>query len=142
MNELQKEFQYWYPVDIRISGKDLVGNHLVMCLYDYAFVFDKSKWPQSYQINGHLLLNGQKMSKSKGTFLTLETVLKKYGADATRIALAEAGSLSDDGNFTEINAESAILKLYVEKEWCLAMIKELSQNKEKMNNEFNFWDNV
>src|SRR5690606_6515412 len=32
LNELKKEFNYWYPVDLRVSSKDLIKNHLTMCL--------------------------------------------------------------------------------------------------------------
>lgn len=33
---LRKEFNYWYPLDLRVSGKDLVRNHLTMSLYNHA----------------------------------------------------------------------------------------------------------
>jgi leucyl-tRNA synthetase len=45
--------------------------------------------PKSIRVNGHLLLNGEKMSKSTGNFLTLEQAISKLGADATRITIAE-----------------------------------------------------
>ncbi len=33
LDAMRREFSYWYPVDVRISGKDLVNNHLVFFLY-------------------------------------------------------------------------------------------------------------
>jgi len=39
------------------------------------------------------------MSKSLGNFLTVSDCIKLYGADATRIALADAGDTLDDANF-------------------------------------------
>jgi len=51
------------------------------------------------------------MSKSLGNFYTVSDICKLYGADATRIALAEAGDTLDDANFVLANAENAILKL-------------------------------
>jgi leucyl-tRNA synthetase len=37
------------------------------------------------------MLNGEKMSKSTGTFLTLNEAISKFGADSVRIMLADAG---------------------------------------------------
>ena len=33
LDAMRREFSYWYPVDVRISGKDLVNNHLIFFLY-------------------------------------------------------------------------------------------------------------
>lgn len=58
---LLKEFKYWYPMDLRSSGKDLINNHLTMCIYVHAALFPEAQWPQGMRANGHLLLNGKKM---------------------------------------------------------------------------------
>jgi leucyl-tRNA synthetase len=57
------------------------------------------------------------MSKSTGNFLTIRGSLERYGADATRFALADAGDSLEDANFLEKTADDAILKLYSEREW-------------------------
>ena len=57
------------------------------------------------------------MSKSTGNFMTLRDCISKFGVDATRIALADAGDSLDDANFDEIVANAAILKLFVLEEW-------------------------
>ena len=36
---LRREFEYWYPMDLRCSGKDLIGNHLTMALYNHAAIW-------------------------------------------------------------------------------------------------------
>ena len=64
------------------------------------------------------MLNGEKMSKSTGNSMTLREGVEKFGADATRIALADAGDGMDDANFEENNADSAVLRLFTEREWC------------------------
>ncbi len=71
LQQLRKEFEYWYPVDIRVSGKDLITNHLVFFLYNHIAFWPETKCPQSIRGNGHILINGEKMSKSTGNFLTL-----------------------------------------------------------------------
>jgi leucyl-tRNA synthetase len=40
LNILKKEFNFWYPVDLRVSGKDLVPNHLTYFLYNHVAI-----WP-------------------------------------------------------------------------------------------------
>lgn len=143
MDIYRKNFEYWYPIDLRVSGKDLISTHLTMCLYNHKFIWDDhTKLPRSFTVNGHLLLNGEKMSKSKGNFMTLFDAVSKYGADATRMALADSGTTLDDANFTCENAENAILKLTIEKEWCLQMIDQISNSNLNAIYTNNFWDNV
>lgn len=104
-------------MDIRSSGKDLIGNHLSMSIYVHTALFPESMWPLSMRANGHLLLNGKKMSKSTGNSLTLRDGIKKFGADATRLALADAGDGIEDANFDETVANSQILRVFTMIEW-------------------------
>lgn len=118
MAKLRYEFEYWYPMDLRCSGKDLIKNHLTFSLYNHAAIWeDKNMMPKSFFCNGYIMLDGNKMSKSTGNFLTLRDCIAEYGADATRIALADAGDTLDDANFERTVANSAILKLFVLEEW-------------------------
>ena len=115
---MKHEYEYFYPFDVRSSGKDLINNHLSFAIYNHAAIFPESKWPLSMRANGHLLLNGQKMSKSKGNSLTLRDSVEKFGADATRLALADAGDGIEDANFEEKNANANILRLHTLLMWC------------------------
>mmetsp|Transcript_18753 Transcript_18753/g.30824 ORF Transcript_18753/g.30824 Transcript_18753/m.30824 type:complete len:1084 (+) Transcript_18753:230-3481(+) len=111
LKHLRREFDYWYPVDVRVSGKDLINNHLTFFLYNHTAIFPKEKWPKGIRSNGHLLLNGEKMSKMAGNFITLIDGVHKYSADAMRFALALAGDGSYDANFEDETANRAILRL-------------------------------
>lgn len=95
-------------MDLRVSGSDLVPNHLTYSLYNHVAIFEEKFWPKGFRANGHLLLNAQKMSKSTGNFLTLREALRVYGADATRMALAEAGDGTDDANFNTLKTKQAL----------------------------------
>jgi len=141
VSKMKVEFQHWYPLDLRISGKDLIGNHLVMALYNHVMVWDDVKMmPQGYSTNGHIQLNGEKMSKS-GTFMTLRDAIDKHGVDATRIALALGADSNDNGNFDENNAMDSVMMLTIESEW----FKELYQLKQETSPgtsvRNNTWDN-
>ncbi|KNC49373.1 leucyl-tRNA synthetase [Thecamonas trahens ATCC 50062] len=111
LDAMRAEFEYWYPVDLRVSGKDLVPNHLTFFMYNHASIFPQDKWPRAIRVNGHLNLNGDKMSKNTGNFLSLRDAIETYSADATRIVLADAGDGLDDANFEEAAANKAILRL-------------------------------
>merc|ERR1719352_1280711 len=93
LERMRQEFRFWYPMDLRVSGKDLIQNHLTMCLYNHAAVWDKEPelWPRSFFCNGWLLVNDEKMSKSKGNFFTLADIIQKFSADTVRMALANSG---------------------------------------------------
>ncbi|OEJ82881.1 Leucine--tRNA ligase, cytoplasmic [Hanseniaspora osmophila] len=126
LDKMRKEFEYFYPLDVSISGKDLIPNHLTFYIYTHVALFPKKFWPKGIRANGHLMLNNAKMSKSTGNFMTLEQMVQKFGADASRIALADAGDTVEDANFDESNANAAILRLYNLKEWSEEILSEQS----------------
>ena len=115
--QMRREFNYWYPMDMRVSGKDLIRNHLTFALYNHEAVLGYDKLTKSYFCNGYLMLNGDKMSKSSGNFMTVDQCIDKYGADCTRLALADAGDGLDDANFDETVANASVLKLFILEEW-------------------------
>lgn len=118
LQTLRQSFTYFYPMDIRSSGKDLFGNHLTFAIYNHAAIFPEEHWPVSMRANGHLMLDGKKMSKSTGNFLTLRQAIDKWGADATRLALADAGDGIEDANFDHTTANASILRLHTLIGWC------------------------
>lgn len=63
LDRMRHEFQYWYPVDLRASGKDLIPNHLTYFLYNHTAIWPNQPelWPQGIRANGHLLLNSAKV---------------------------------------------------------------------------------
>lgn len=141
LESMRREFQYFYPLDLRASGKDLIPNHLTFFLYNHVALFPREYWPRGVRANGHLQLNGEKMSKSTGNFMTLDDVVKKYGADASRIALADAGDTIQDSNFVEDVADNTILRLHNLKEWLEEMAKSTDLRSEKNDFEDALFDN-
>eukprot|EP00435_Cladocopium_sp_Y103_P016445 s217_g4.t1 len=117
--KMRKEFEYWYPVDLRCSGKDLIQNHLTMSLFNHAAVWEDQRelWPRAFYCNGHVMVNSEKMSKSKGNFLTLEEAISTYSADATRIACADSGDGLQDANFSTESCGKTILRLTTLQAW-------------------------
>ena len=50
LDKLRREFEFWYPVNVRVSGKDLVPNHLTYFLYNHV-----AMWPQVSVRNKEIL---------------------------------------------------------------------------------------
>ena len=110
---MRAEFAYFYPVDLRTSGKDLIQNHLTMALFNHAAIWDQdpSKWIRGIYCNGHILVDGEKMAKSAGNFILLRDAVAEYTADGCRLAFAEAGDSLNDANFVRASATEHILRL-------------------------------
>ncbi|MDM7935545.1 MAG: leucine--tRNA ligase, partial [Methanothrix sp.] len=96
VEQIRREFVYWYPVDLRTSGKDLVANHLLFFLYHHVAIFPESLWPRAIAVNGFVSLEGQKMSKSKGPLLTLRQAVAENGADVTRLYILGNAEYTQD----------------------------------------------
>ena len=43
LEAMRREFTYWYPMDLRVSGKDLIQNHLTMSLYNHAAIWGQAQ---------------------------------------------------------------------------------------------------
>lgn len=95
---MRKSFNYFYSVDIRISGKDLLRNHLGVYLFNHVAIFEQKRWPVSINCNGWILVNGQKMAKSLGNFITIESATETNSVDAMRMSFADSGGM-DDANY-------------------------------------------
>ncbi|MEM1532410.1 MAG: class I tRNA ligase family protein, partial [Nitrososphaerota archaeon] len=103
--DMRDEFLYWYPVDCRISAKELVPNHLTFYIFQHVALFDENLWPRCVSVNGMITIEGEKMSKSKGNMIPIKTALAKYGADATRCTLLLAAEDMDDPDWRDKNAQ-------------------------------------
>jgi len=99
IDEIKKEFSYFYPVDSRHSGRDLVPNHLTFFVLNHVAIFPESKWPQQIVVNGSVLMDGKKMSKSMGNIIPLRQAIRKYGADPIRLAILVSAELLQDADF-------------------------------------------
>ena len=99
--QIQKEFNYWYPLNWRLSAKDLVGNHLSFHMFHHAAIFPKECWPKGITVFGMGLLEGQKMSSSKGNVILLSEAIDKYGADTVRLFLMSSAEPWQDFDWRE-----------------------------------------
>ncbi len=110
LRDIRTEFTYWYPVDLRNSGKDLIPNHLTFYAFHHAAMFPEKMWPKGIGVNGMILVEGKKMSKTKGNFVTWRRALETYGADGVRLASALTADGMDDADWRDRSAQDAKVK--------------------------------
>jgi len=115
LDAMRKEFLYWYPYNFRFSAKDLISNHLTFQLFHHVTIFPKDKLPQGMVVFGMGLLNGAKMSSSKGNVFLLEDAVSEFGADTVRMFLmgsAEPWQDFDWRNELVISTKKQIERFY------------------------------
>jgi leucyl-tRNA synthetase len=100
IEQIRNEFAYFYPVDSRHSGRDLVPNHLSFFIFNHVAIFDKKNWPRQIVVNGSVLMEGKKMSKSLGNIIPLRAAIKEYGADAIRLGMLNSAEILQDADFS------------------------------------------
>ena len=105
VEKIRKDFTYWYPVDVRSSGKDLVANHLLFFLFHHIAIFPPEYYPRAIAVNGYVSLEGEKMSKSKGPLLTMKRAVRDYGADVTRMYILYASEYDSDADWRKKDVE-------------------------------------
>jgi len=146
LEEIRNEFLYFYPVDSRHSGRDLVPNHLTFFVLNHVALFPEENWPQEIVVNGSVLMAGKKMSKSMGNIIPLRDAVRKHGADPIRLTILISAELLQDADFnveaingiknklesmyensTKTKAEE-IPELEPEDKWILGMLQNLALN--------------
>ncbi|HLD77770.1 MAG TPA: class I tRNA ligase family protein, partial [archaeon] len=117
LDALRAEFLYWYPADFYNSADELVYNHLTFLLFHHAALFPEAQWPRRIAVNGMVNVEGQKMSKSKGNFITLHDAIARFGADLSRLGLLTAAEGLAQPNWSEAHARSLQGWLLALEEW-------------------------
>ncbi|MFE6994545.1 leucine--tRNA ligase [Microbacterium sp. NPDC057659] len=106
------EAKRWAPVDGYFGGIEHAILHLLYSRFITKVFFDMGlidfQEPFSNLVNqGMVLMDGSKMSKSKGNLVELSDLLAQYGADSLRLALAFAGPVEDDKEWNGVSLSGA-----------------------------------
>ncbi|MDI1495534.1 MAG: leucine--tRNA ligase [Cenarchaeum symbiont of Oopsacas minuta] len=109
--EARESFEYYYPVDSRHSGRDLVPNHLSFFVLNHVAIYNEERWPRQIVVNGSVLMDGKKMSKSMGNIIPLRQAIQKYGADPIRAAILVSSELLQDADFNIGSVDSISRRL-------------------------------
>lgn len=96
--EPEKFARYW-PADVHLMGKEIVRFHAVI----WPIILMALDLPLPKRVFGHgwLVLDGGKMSKSKGNVVDPLVLIDKYGVDAVRYFLLREVPFGSDGFYSE-----------------------------------------
>ena len=89
--------KYW-PADVHLVGKEIVRFHSII----WPAMLMSAELPLPKQVRGHgwLLIDGGKMSKSKGNIVDPVKLIDRYGIDALKYFLLREYTFGQDGIFT------------------------------------------
>lgn len=98
MSEDETKFNKYWPADLQIVGKDIIRFHGI---YWPIFLMALDlPIPKKLFAHGWIMMKDGKMSKSKGNVIYPETLIDRYGLDATKYFLLKELSIGQDGLFT------------------------------------------
>ncbi|MEM2962599.1 MAG: leucine--tRNA ligase, partial [Candidatus Bathyarchaeia archaeon] len=120
--EMRREFTYFYPLDSRHSGRDLIPNHLTFFIFNHAAIFPREHWPRSIVVNGSVLMEGKKMSKSFGNIIPLREAVREFAVDPLRLSLVATAGLLQDVDFSPALARSMRERLERLYSWALNVL--------------------
>ena len=127
IKKMREEFEYFYPVDLRTSGKDLVQNHLTFYLFHHTAIWEEKYWPRAIAVNGFVNVAGEKMSKSKGNIIPLYKLLEEMGSDLVRINIVSSAENLDDADWRAEN-----IKVFLERiNFIFEIVNSLKKAKNK-----------
>ncbi|MHA2282520.1 MAG: leucine--tRNA ligase [Promethearchaeota archaeon] len=106
LKDLREEFLYWYPVDHRHTAIMHISNHLSFFIFHHVAIFPKKHWPKIITLIEPIIIEGQKMGKSKGNVITLADIKRRYSADLFRFYVSHGADLNVVFNFRDKEIES------------------------------------
>ena len=103
------EVEKWAPVNQYVGGVEHAILHLLYARFITKVLFDDGMVsftePFTSLLNqGMVLMDGAKMSKSRGNLVEFADELRAHGADALRVTLAFAGPPEDDIDWADVSA--------------------------------------
>ena len=98
LNDRYHDYDHYWPADVHIVGKEIVRFHSII----WPAMLMSMEVPLPRHVFGHgwLLLDGGKMSKSKGNVVDPYILAEHFGVDALRFFLMRTFPFGSDGNFS------------------------------------------
>ena len=98
LNDKYDDYEKYWPADVHFVGKEIVRFHSII----WPAMLMSMEMPLPKKVYGHgwLLLDGGKMSKSKGNVVDPYLLAQQFGVDALRFFLLRTFPFGSDGNFS------------------------------------------
>jgi len=133
---IKEDFDYWYPVDINLGGKEHKTVHFPVFLMNHVAVMPEEKRPKGIFVHWWVTQKGkEKISKSKGGVEHIAEAATRYGVDTMRLYYSHIGSPFVDIEWdseTVIKYKNKIANIY-------KMINQLYKLKDKKHENLDNW---
>ena len=106
LEAVKAEFEYWYPLDINLGGKEHMTVHFPVFLMNHVGLLRPEHWPRGIIVNWYITATGGKISKSKGGAQPIPDAAERFGVDAMRLFYAHIASLYVDVAWEDEKVES------------------------------------
>lgn len=93
-----EKFKKFWPADVHLVGKEIVRFHTI--IWPIMLMSLGIEIPKMVYGHGWLIVDGEKLSKSKGNVIDPIPLLQEFGSDAIRYYLLNDIQLGQDGNFS------------------------------------------
>ena len=117
IESIRTEFEYWYPLDVNLGGKEHMTVHFPVFLMNHVAVLRPEHWPRGIIVNWYITSTGGKISKSKGGAQPIPDAAERFGVDSMRLFYAHIASLYVDVAWEDDKVESYRDRL--ERVWAL-----------------------
>ena len=94
----KERFEKFWPADVHLVGKEIVRFHTI--IWPIMLMSLDIELPKMVYGHGWLIVDGEKMSKSRGNVIDPIPLLREFGSDAIRYYLLNDIQLGQDGNFS------------------------------------------
>ena len=94
----KEKFEKFWPADVHLVGKEIVRFHTI--IWPIMLMSLNIELPKMVYGHGWLIVDGEKMSKSRGNVIDPIPLLREFGSDAIRYYLLNDIQLGQDGNFS------------------------------------------
>lgn len=109
--EMHREFDYWYPLAYNTSAIELIPNHMSFSIFQHTAIFPLKKRQLGTLNLGMLVLEGKKMSSSKGNVILINDLCERIGADYVRFFLMNSVEPWEEMDWKQREIEKGIEKL-------------------------------
>ena len=133
-----ERFQKWWPADVHLIGKEIVRQHAI---YWPAFLLAAGlPLPRRIASHGWWMMDGAKMSKSKGNVVQPLAYVERFGLDAVRyfvfreMIFGQDADFTDEAILTRYNATSRTTSatwLAAQRRWCIVTARESCRRRKR-----------
>lgn len=128
VEQIRKDVEYWYPLDLNLGGKEHMTVHFPAFLMNHTAILPEDMWPRGIMVNWYVTGKknkvtgkGDKISKSKGGAQPIPGAAERFGVDALRLYYAHIAS-----PFADVEWDDSIVISYRQRlDRIMSMIEEL-----------------